>query len=156
MNGAAIKDFELWIEATVLQCTLFLLPGFNYVPQPVRGVVPLFSASVASYMARIVLQVITSLIQSMGWLENVFTVSTPLWTPIVDYITDVVEKRSSPCEVVIIGHSLGVCPCVINQFSVRVIDCILRQVAALRRSLGRCQGTQLSLLLGLDCLSPSE
>jgi hypothetical protein len=34
-HSSVLADYELWIEATVYQCMLLLLPGFSFVPRDV-------------------------------------------------------------------------------------------------------------------------
>jgi putative lipase involved disintegration of autophagic bodies len=51
------------------------------------------------------LQSAFQLIHRMEWLETLFTVTTPLWNSVIDYIHESVEPRTR--SIVLVGHGFG-------------------------------------------------
>lgn len=85
-DSSPVKVAVMWLEAAICQFTLYMLPGFSFVPD-----IEVFR-----------------LMKAFEWLESLFTVSTPFWDPIADRI----QELSADMPVVVVGHGFGECLCV--------------------------------------------
>ncbi len=85
-DGSRAKDYELWVESTVFHFTLLQLPGFGFVPD----------------------EALQNLVRHMAWLEDLFTVTSPFWDPIVDHIRQIdAQYDGGNHTVIVVGHGFG-------------------------------------------------
>ena len=111
-HGSPVKDYELWIDATMFQMTLFMLPGFTFVPADVSSTSTCLAVAgvwvcCCDWLLALLWQEIDRVVRGMAWLERLFTVTTPFWDPVVERIQHIDQASGGTQDIVVVGHGFG-------------------------------------------------